>query len=281
MAVISDVARGGRCHLRRNPAGTRGSRPLPNVGVLNAAGGRKAGTMRGSVRPFRGSTAAEGKFPHGRWRAHTKIGLALASVVVLAAAAGLGIARSTASAGVSNVVGSGFTVTPGDLSFILKQIKIAEHHAATLTPANPCGTLVGPGPDQIPDAITSYGLRTTDGSCNNLLPGREKFAAADVPFPRLAGNPVFRNAEGAPAGFFGPGSPAIPSSSYAQKKGFVFDSQPRMISNLIADQTSSNPAAIAAAQFPVRTQGNPASATPCTTDPNPTAVPPVAGVPVG
>ncbi|HMC70405.1 MAG TPA: hypothetical protein VKJ07_14720, partial [Mycobacteriales bacterium] len=174
-----------------------------------------------------------------------------------------------------------FTVTPGDLSFILKQIKIAEHHSATLTPANPCGTLVGPGPDQIPDAITSYGLRTTDGSCNNLLPGREKFAAADVPFPRLAGNPVFRNAEGAPAGFFGPGSPAIPSSSYAQKKGFVFDSQPRLISNLIADQTSSNPAAIAAAQFPVRTQGNPASATPCTTDPNPTAVPPVAGVPVG
>ena len=237
--------------------------------------------MRGSVRPFRGSTAAEGKFPHGRWRAHTKIGLALASVVVLAAAAGLGIARSTASAGVSNVVGSGFTVTPGDLAFILKQIKIAEHHAATLTPANPCGTLVGPGPDQIPDALTSYGLRTTDGSCNNLLPGREKFAAADVPFPRLAGSPVFRNAEGAPANLFGPGSPAIPSSSYAQKKGFVFDSQPRLISNLIVDQTSTNPAAVAAAGFPVRTQGNPASATPCTTDPNPTAVPPVAGVPAG
>jgi Ca2+-binding RTX toxin-like protein len=200
---------------------------------------------------------------------------------VLAAAAGLGIARTTASASVSNVVGSGFTVTPGDLAFILKQIKIAEHHAATLTPANPCGTLVGRGPDQIPDALTSYGLRTTDGSCNNLLPGREKFAAADVPFPRLAGTPVFRQAEGAPAGFFGPGSPAIPSSSYAQKKGFVFDSQPRMISNLIVDQTSTNPAAVAAALHPVRTQGDPASATPCTTDPNPTAVPPVAGVPVG
>src|SRR2546423_2214180 len=214
-------------------------------------------------------------------RTRARIGLALASVVVLAAAGGLGIARSAGSAGVSNVVGSGFSVTPGDLSFILKQIKIAEHHAATLTPANPCGALVGPAPDQIPDALTSYGLRTVDGSCNNLLPGREKFAAADVPFPRLAGSPVFRNAEGAPAGFFGPGSPAIPSSSYAQKKGFVFDSQPRMISNLIVDQTSTNPAAIAAAQFPVRTQGDPASATPCTTDPNPTAVPPVAGAPAG
>src|SRR5205085_5336508 len=200
------------------------------------------------------------------------------SVVVRAAAAGLGIARSTASAGVSNVVGSGFTVTPGDLAFILKQIKIAEHHAATLTPANPCGTLVGPGPDQIPDALTSYGLRTTDGSCNNLLPGREKFAAADVPFPRLAGSPVFRNAEGAPANLFGPGSPAIPSSSYAQKKGFVFDSQPRLISNLIVDQTSTNPAAVAAAAFPVRTQGNP-GLFPCTVDPDPTATPPVLGSP--
>src|SRR5436305_10824353 len=224
---------------------------------------------------------ATGPRAPGRRQARARVGLALASVALLAAAAGLGIARNTASAGTSGVVGNGFVVTPGDLAFILKQIKIAEHHAATATPANPCGTLVGPGPDQIPDAITSYGLRTVDGSCNNLLPGREKFAAADVPFPRLAGSPGFRHAEGAPAGLLGSGSPAIPSSSYAQKKGFVFDSQPRLISNLIVDQTSTNPAAIAAAQFPVRTQGNPASATPCTTDPNPTAVPPVAGVPVG
>ncbi|MFL5929577.1 MAG: peroxidase family protein, partial [Gaiellaceae bacterium] len=173
----------------------------------------------------------------------------------------------------SNVVGSGFTVTPGDLAFILKQIKIAEAHVANTTAATgPCGALVGPGPDQIPDAITSYGLRTVDGSCNNLLPGREKFAAADVPFPRLAGSPVFRTAEGAPAGF-----PPQPTSSYAQKKGFVFDSQPRVISNLIVDQTSSNPAAVASARFPVRTQGNPPSAIPCTTDPGPGGVP--AGVP--
>ena len=215
--------------------------------------------------------------PPARRRPRARIAIALASIVVLATAAGLGIARNTANAGVSNVVGAGFTVTPGDLAFILKQIKIAEHHAATLTPANPCGTLIGPGPDQIPDAITSYGLRTVDGSCNNLLPGREKFAAADVPFPRLAPSPVFRDAEGAPAGFFGPGSPAIPSSSYAQKKGFVFDSQPRLISNLIADQTSTNPAAVAAALHPVRTQGNPASAVPCTTDPTPTTP----GVPAG
>src|SRR3954464_12416361 len=247
--------------------------PLDDIFVKRQAPvlqSRSANMRRRTVGTIRGSTP-------GRRQARTRVSIALASVVVLAVVAGLGIARTTANAGVSNVVGNGFTVTPGDLAFILKQIKIAEHHAATATPANPCGTLVGRGPDQIPDALTSYGLRTVDGSCNNLLPGREKFAAADVPFPRLAGSPVFKQAEGAPAGFFGAGSPAIPSSTYAQKKGFVFDSQPRVISNLISDQTSTNPAAVAAALFPVRTQGNPASATPCTTEP--TATTP--GVPAG
>ena len=71
-------------------------------------------------------------------------------------------------------MGEGFTVTPSDLAFILKQIKIAEHHAATATPANPCGTLVGPGPNQIPDRLSPYGLRTVDGSCNNLFPGQRE-----------------------------------------------------------------------------------------------------------
>ncbi|WP_211879971.1 peroxidase family protein, partial [Pseudarthrobacter albicanus] len=157
-------------------------------------------------------------------------------------------------------VGQGFTVAPSDLAFILKQIKIAEHHAATLSPAHPCDTLVGPGPDQIPDALTSYGLRTVDGSCNNLIPGREKFGAADQPFPRFT-TPVFRAAETTPPGF-GPPAP----TSYAQKSGSVFDSQPREISNLIVDQTSTNPAAVAAAKFPVRTQRAPGLDA-CTTDP--------------
>src|SRR4029077_10226008 len=132
-----------------------------------------------------------------------KIAIALASVTLLAVAAGLGVARS-AEAGVSNVVGSGFTVTPGDLQFILKQIKIAEHHAATLTAANPCGTLVGPGPDQIPDRLTPYALRTGDGSCNNLFPQRERFGAADELFPRLT-TPSFRDADPVPTGFGPPG----------------------------------------------------------------------------
>src|SRR5439155_20074179 len=35
--------------------------------------------------------------------------------------------------------------------------------------------------------------------------------------------------------------------SYTQTSGFVFDAQPRTISNLIVDQTPNNPAAVAAA----------------------------------
>ena len=193
--------------------------------------------------------------------------------------------------------GQGFTVTPGDLHFILKQIKIAEHHAATATASNPCGTLVGSGPDQIPDRLSSYGLRTVDGSCNNLFPSTKQalaqqgsntaqtdpatFGAADQPFPRLT-NPRFRPAESRPADLFGPGSPPSGPTSYADN-GNVYDTQPRLISNLVVDQTSTNPAAVAAAGFPVRSQVHSPDPVvfPCTTDPDPLATPPVDGVPAG
>lgn len=169
-------------------------------------------------------------------------------------------------------VGAGFTVTPADLAYILKQIKIAEAHVANTTSATgPCGALIGTGPNQIPDALTSYGLRTVDGSCNNLIKGRETFGAADQVFPRHT-TPVFKNADAAPAAFGGG------STSYAQKSGNVFDAQPREISNLIVDQTATNPAAVAAAGFPVRTQGNP-GLFPCTTDPDPVTNAP--GIPAG
>ena len=67
--------------------------------------------------------------------------------------------------------GAGFHLNAGDLRFILEQIKIAERHAASATPQNPCGTLRGNGAHQIPNPLLPYGLRTVDGSCNNLLPG--------------------------------------------------------------------------------------------------------------
>ncbi|MEO6145401.1 MAG: peroxidase family protein, partial [Dermatophilaceae bacterium] len=196
----------------------------------------------------------------------------------------LGLQAGAAHAVLTNPapVGNGFVVTTGDLSFILKQIKIGERHSRAFLgdpsiPANPdrlndpnyCQSMIGTGVDQIPDALTAYGVRTVDGSCNNLVavPGHDTFGAADVPFPRLT-TPLFKDAEAAPA--FG-----ITSSSYTQKKGNVADSQPRVISNLIVDQTSTNPAAVAAAAFPVRTQGNP-GLFPCTTDPTPLT----AGIPL-
>lgn len=166
-------------------------------------------------------------------------------------------------------VGQGFTVSASDLAFILKQIKIAEAHAATLSPEHPCDTMVGTGPNQIPSPLVSMGLRTVDGSCNNLIPGQETFGAADQVFPRLTSK-SFRPAESGSLG--GPPAP----TSYEQKSGVVFDSQPRVISNLVVDQTSTNPAAVAAAGNPVRTQGN-EGVVPCTTDPTPDA----AGVPDG
>ena len=62
---------------------------------------------------------------------------------------------------------------------------------------------------------------------------------------------------------------ARPATS--RRSGAVIDSQPRLISNLIDDQTSANPAAVAAAKFPIRSQRNP-GVVPCATVPgsNPT-----------
>lgn len=153
-------------------------------------------------------------------------------------------------------IGQDFTVTPSDLKYILKQIKIAEAHvmAPNLDPvADPdnCQALVGPGPNQIPSPLISYGLRTVNGACNNLQPTQEKYGASDQVFPRLT-TPVFRPAEDITASLpVGPPGP----TSYAQTSGSVVDSQPRMISNLIVDQTSSNPAAVFVAEHPARTQG--------------------------
>ncbi|HEY5421241.1 MAG TPA: hypothetical protein VIL10_10930, partial [Marmoricola sp.] len=178
------------------------------------------------------------------------------------------VVATTPASAVPAPVGQGFSVTATDLSFILKQIQIAERHTRTLSAAEPCSTMIGTGDNQIPSPLVSKGLRTVDGSCNNLQPGQETFGAADQLFPRIASK-SFRDAEDVPPGF-GPAG----STSYTQKTGNVFDSEPRVVSNLIVDQTSTNPAAKAAAGIPVRTQGN-EGVTPCTTDPEPSADPPV------
>ena len=132
-------------------------------------------------------------------------------------------------------VGAGFTLDSGDLRFIFHAIQIAQEHSVTTTAANPCGTLLGPGANQVnlfgtPNPQIPLGLRTVDGSCNNLvpIPDQHLFGASDQLFPRLT-TPKFRAAEA--------------GTSYAQLSGDVVDSQPRIISNLIVDQTAANPAA--------------------------------------
>src|SRR3954454_1705144 len=228
-------------------------------------------TITGRTRGAAMNVSARGVDRRGRGRGAPRRSLVVTSVVAVV----LGMLTWVPGPAVAAPVGNGFVVNAADLGFILKQIQISERHAATFTATDPCGTLVGPAADQIPDRLTSYGLRTTDGSCNNLFPGRETFAASDQVFPRLT-TPDFRAAEVAPPGFPGAGT----QTTY-KGGGNVTDSQPRVVSNLIVDQTSTNPAAVAAAGNPVRTQNNP-GVVPCTTDPDPTAVPtPVAGVPAG
>src|SRR5262245_7530721 len=124
--------------------------------------------------------------------------------------------------------GAGVHFIRSDLDFILDQIHVAERHAA--------------GEDLVtilPNIRVPFGLRPVDGSFNNLInvdvPNQTHFGAADTVFPRLT-DPIFR--------------PAEAGTSYAQTSGFVFDSQPRTISNLIVDQTANNPAAYATAYDP-------------------------------
>ena len=129
--------------------------------------------------------------------------------------------------------------TKHDLEFILAQIKIAEADVAGGAAINQA--------DLIGDPLLPYGLRTISGEQNNLVAGQNEFGAVDNVFPRLL-DPVFKTAEGAAFDPDGPGPLVAGSpSSYTQTRGLVFDSQPRTISNLIADQTLSNPAAIVAA----------------------------------
>ncbi|WP_271408500.1 peroxidase family protein [Pseudomonas sp. Q1-7] len=108
-----------------------------------------------------------------------------------------------------------------DLDFILQQIFISEAQAS--------GQDIR---DLLPNVQVPWGLRTIDGAFNNLFAGQTEFGASDNLFPRLL-PPAFRTAES--------------GTSYSQSTGMVIDSQPRVISNLIVDQTAGNAAAQAAA----------------------------------
>jgi len=132
------------------------------------------------------------------------------------------------------------TYIRSDLDFILDQIEIAEAHAA----GQP---LFGPG-GLVPAYNISWGLRTVDGTYNNLL--HPEWGAADNEFPEPL-DTQFRTIMVDPDGngpmgpmpvTYTPGvdndgpGPANPSD--------VFDPTVRTISNLLVDQTLGNPSAI-------------------------------------
>ncbi len=127
-----------------------------------------------------------------------------------------------------------FTVTLHDLEFILKQIKISE----SATKAD--GTIDGDAlRDAVGDPLLPYGIRTVDGSWNNLIPGQEMYGSADQNMPRLV--PLDLEAI--------KNDPEL--AKYLTASGpnsMVTDADPRTISNIISDQTASNPAAVEAAE---------------------------------
>src|SRR4051794_35809100 len=150
-------------------------------------------------------------------------------------------------------VGNGFTINAEDLRFIFHAIEVAQANSAG-------GVLLGSGPNQVNlntpisaacangapcpgDAQLPVGLRTVDGSFNNIvpIPDQHLFGAADLLFPRLT-TPRFRAAEG------GTSYATIPQTD-------VIDSQPRIISNLIVDQSENNPAAKTVATNPCGSGG--------------------------
>ena len=145
------------------------------------------------------------------------------------------------------------TMIRSDLDFILAQIKIAEADAAGVD-------LIASG--ILPNSEVPWGLRRVDGSNNNLIPGQEAYGAAGELFPRT--EPAIRpNDQDGDSLLFGPpGTPSIPGTTLLTntdygviaannpaitrgiQPGDVVDADPRIISNLIVDQTANNPAAL-------------------------------------
>ncbi len=153
-----------------------------------------------------------------------------------------------------------FNVNVNDLQYILRQIKIAEASSAAYssTPKSILQAIMDAyGVTAVNAAQLPAGLRTVDGTFNNLLPGLSEAGAADNLFPRLT-DPNFRTVDGPGIDFNGDGFVDVVNPNYgvfpdaSPAPGLqpgvksVADSDPRTISNLIVDMTPSNPAAIEA-----------------------------------
>lgn len=149
-----------------------------------------------------------------------------------------------------------------DLDFILRQIKISEAHAAgtALTDiyVDAAGNVVPQGTPGAVQAISDphlpFGVRTVDGTYNNIVPGRETWGAADQVMPRYL-SPSFRDDGDGDTMNLGPGGTVTntdyavigaPGAGNGGHSGNVADADPRIISNLVVDMSVNNPAAVAA-----------------------------------
>ncbi|AUI52063.1 Animal haem peroxidase [Arthrobacter crystallopoietes] len=159
--------------------------------------------------------------------------------------------------------GQDFNVTTGDLEFIIKQIDISEAHAedtilededssplcqtgATFNIAEQTHYDVD-GDPCVGSPTLPFGLRTVDGRWNNLMPGQDGYGTSGKDFPRLL--PAdFKDADPIPGGGAPGGAPGTPTSYKSTDGEFVYDAEPRIISNLVVDQTTDNPAAVAASE---------------------------------
>lgn len=160
-----------------------------------------------------------------------------------------------------------------DLEFILRQIKIAEansvahsgNDAKALTNiwVDELGNVVPEGTEGATLAISAehvpYGLRTVDGSFNNLGAGRENWGAVDQPFLDLLGD-EWRVTDGDTFQIRTGQNTFTTIGGAYNPTGAVADADPRLISNLIVDQTLSNPAAIYTALMQAGYTGNVLSA---------------------
>lgn len=145
-----------------------------------------------------------------------------------------------------------FNINKADLEFILKQIKIAENTSLGYTPSIAPVSIKQAimdayGLSAADATIAPYGLRTVDGSYNNLLSeSTSTLGAADTLFPRLTDPVYIKDTDGDTIDFNGPAlGGTLTQGDYAQA-GNVVDADPRTISNLIVDMSVNNPAAIAA-----------------------------------
>ncbi|MBD1203449.1 MAG: hypothetical protein H9533_04850, partial [Rhodobacteraceae bacterium] len=147
------------------------------------------------------------------------------------------------------------TLNLNDLAHILEQIKIAEAHSAAIGNSTDPELARSTLEALITNPLVPTGLRTVSGTLNNYTVGYVNNGASDQLMQRLL-TPVFNQAEMSPSlrPQFNPATgqttmvPVTPvQTTYAQTSGTVYDSQPRTISNLVADQTLGNIAAISAA----------------------------------